>query len=199
MKKNMTKVDELREVLKTKKENEGAQKNQEHDKHIKHDKEVEELTSKLNVAEEQSKDWHNKLIRLMAEFENYKKRVVREKHEQVKFANEKLVVELVPILDDLGRVFDHSHEDVDIDKILDGVDMVRNSLRKTLSNFGLSEIEVKKGEPFNPLVHEALSCIETNDYPDHSVLDVYRKGYKLGDRVVRAAQVTVAKKKDEEL
>ena len=92
MKKNMTKVDELREVLKTKKENEGAQKNQEHDKHIKHDKEVEELTSKLNVAEEQSKDWHNKLIRLMAEFENYKKRVVREKHEQVKFANEKLVV-----------------------------------------------------------------------------------------------------------
>jgi len=102
-------------------------------------------------------------------------------------------------LDDLGRVFDHSHEDVDIDKILDGVDMVRNSLRKTLSNFGLSEIEVKKGEPFNPLVHEALSCIETNDYPDHSVLDVYRKGYKLGDRVVRAAQVTVAKKKDEEL
>ncbi|MFH1874246.1 MAG: nucleotide exchange factor GrpE [Pseudomonadota bacterium] len=192
-KKPTNKVDELREVLQGRKQVEKAKEYPE--KNEQTEPEIENLRQKLKATEEKAQKNHEQLLRVMAEFENYKKRTAKEKTEQIKFANEKLVQELLPIVDDLERVSHHVSEDSseEAKNIMQGVGMVEKSLLKILKHFGLHEIHAK-GSHFDPNLHEALCCQTAQDVEDDTVLAVHRKGYKLGDRVIRAAQVTVAKK-----
>ena len=130
----------------------------------------------------------DRLLRLAAEFDNYKKRAARERQEYVALANERLVKELLPILDDLERalVAATEHEEAALE---DGVRLVHQSLENLLARQGIREIDA--AGMFDPHVHEALLS-QPSDAAEGSVIDVVQKGYTLGDRVVRPARVVVA-------
>jgi molecular chaperone GrpE len=126
--------------------------------------------------------------RTAADFDNFRKRALREREEYVTFANERLVKELLPILDDLERalVAATEHQEAALE---DGVRLVHQSLEGLLARQGLEEIDA--AGMFDPHVHEALLS-QPSEAAEGSVIDVVQKGYKLGDRVVRPARVVVA-------
>jgi molecular chaperone GrpE len=127
-------------------------------------------------------------LRLAADFDNYRKRVAREYSEVTARANERLVKELLPVLDDLGRalVAAEEHEEA---KLAEGVQLVHRHLSTLLEREGLAEIETNGR--FDPHVHEALLS-QPSDQEEGTVLEVVQKGYRLGDRVLRPARVVVA-------
>jgi molecular chaperone GrpE len=130
----------------------------------------------------------DRLLRLAADFENYKKRAARERQEYVALANERLIAELIPILDDLERALSaaEQHEKAQLEE---GVELVHRSLAGLLERHGVTPISTD-GQ-FDPHVHEALLS-QPSEAEEGSVIDVVQKGYKLGDRVVRPARVVVA-------
>jgi molecular chaperone GrpE len=130
----------------------------------------------------------DRLLRLAADFENYKKRVARERQEYVALANERLLGELLPVLDDLERALTaaEEHEEAQLEE---GVGLVHRSLAALLERHGVTPIETDGR--FDPHVHEALMS-QPSEAEEGSVIDVVQKGYKLGDRVVRPARVVVA-------
>jgi molecular chaperone GrpE len=130
----------------------------------------------------------DRLLRLAADFENYKKRAARERLEYVALANERLIAELLPILDDLERALSaaEQHQEAQLEE---GVRLVHRSLAALLERHGVTPIETD-GQ-FDPHVHEALLS-QPSEAEEGSVLDVVQKGYKLGERVVRPARVVVA-------
>ena len=127
--------------------------------------------------------------RVQADFENYRKRAVREQERLVAHAHERLVRELLPILDDLERALEAAerHEEA---QLVEGVKLVEQSLRGALAKEGLVEIETDG--PFDPHVHEALLTQPSDGAEPGSVLEVVQRGYRVGDRVVRPARVIVA-------
>jgi len=131
----------------------------------------------------------DRLLRLAAEFDNYKKRAAREREQYVALANERLVKELLPILDDLERALTaaEQHEEAQLEE---GVRLVHRSLASLLERNGLTQIETEG--KFDPHVHEALLTQPAETKASGDVLDVIQKGYRLGDRVVRPARVIVA-------
>ena len=129
-----------------------------------------------------------RLQRLAAEFDNYRKRNARENAALVERANERLVKELLPVLDDLARALDAAEEHEEA-KLEEGVRLVHRSLAELLAKQGLAEIETDG--KFDPHVHEALLS-QPSDAEEGTVIEVVQKGYKLGDRVLRPARVVVA-------
>jgi molecular chaperone GrpE len=130
----------------------------------------------------------DRLLRLAADFENYKKRAARERQEYVRLANERLIGELLPILDDLERALSaaEQHEEAQLEE---GVRLVHRALAGLLERHGVAPIETEG--KFDPHVHEALLS-QPSEAEEGSVIDVVQKGYKLGERVVRPARVVVA-------
>jgi molecular chaperone GrpE len=130
----------------------------------------------------------DKLLRVAADFDNYKKRAARERAEYVTHANERLVKELLPILDDLERALDAvgEHQEATVEE---GVRLVHRSLASLLERNGVKEIDTEG--KFDPHVHEALLS-QPSDAEEGSVIDVVQKGYTIGDRVVRPARVVIA-------
>ena len=128
----------------------------------------------------------DRLLRLAADFENYKKRAARERQEYVQLANERLIGELLPILDDLERALSaaEQHEEAQLEE---GVRLVHRSLATLLGRHGVTSIDTDG--KFDPHVHEALLS-QPSEAEEGSVLDVVQKGYKLGERVVRPARVS---------
>jgi molecular chaperone GrpE len=127
--------------------------------------------------------------RVQADFENYRKRAAREQERLVAHAHERLVRELLPILDDLERALEAAerHEEA---KLVEGVKLVEQSLRRALAKEGLAEIEAEGA--FDPHVHEAVLTQARGDAEPGSVLEVLQRGYRVGDRIVRPAKVIVA-------
>jgi molecular chaperone GrpE len=130
----------------------------------------------------------DQLLRVAADFENYKKRAAREREEYVTFANERLIKELLPVLDDLERALQAASEHEEA-KLEEGVQLVYRALAALLEHNGVKEI--KTDGKFDPHVHEALLS-QPSEAEQGSVVDVLQKGYTLGDRVVRPARVIVA-------
>jgi molecular chaperone GrpE len=130
----------------------------------------------------------DRLLRTAADFDNYKKRAAREREEYVRLANERLVKELLPVLDDLERALAAvgEHEEATVEE---GVRLVHRSLAELLARNGVVEISTEGA--FDPHVHEALLS-QPSDAESGSVIDVVQKGYRLGDRVVRPARVIVS-------
>ena len=143
------------------------------------------------VEEEQQAEVVNddRLLRLAADFDNYKKRAAREREEYVALANERLLKELLPVLDDLERAL-NAAEDHEEAQLEEGVRLVHRSLASLLARNGVEEIATDG--KFDPHVHEALLAQPAEDREQGDVLDVIQKGYRLGDRVVRPARVIVA-------
>ena len=149
----------------------------------------EGLAEKLAEAEEKRDEYLADLQRLAAEYENYRKRAARDQERLVAHAHERLIRELLPVLDDLERTLEAAdrHEEA---ALVDGVRLVERSLRKALEKEGL--VEIATDGPFDPHVHEALLTQPKEGAERGAVLNVLQRGYRLGDKVVRPARVIVA-------
>ncbi|MBM4147132.1 MAG: nucleotide exchange factor GrpE, partial [Nitrospira sp.] len=141
-------------------------------------------------AELQEKN--GKYLRLYAEFDNYKKRVSKDKEELIKYSNESLLYEILPFIDHLEMALKHASNEVS-SGLVQGVEITLRDLRKTLEKFGLTAIEAD-GKPFDPVVHHAMSQVERNDTENNTVVEEFRRGYMLRDKVLRPALVAVSKK-----
>jgi molecular chaperone GrpE len=147
-----------------------------------------ELEERLAEAERERDERTDDLKRVAAEFENYRKRVARDQQGLAARAHERLVKELLPVLDDLERALQAAaeHEEAQLEE---GVKLVHRELQEALAKEGLSEIETNGH--FDPNVHEALLS-QPSEREEGAILDVLQKGYRLGDRVLRPARVVVS-------
>jgi molecular chaperone GrpE len=153
------------------------------------------LEERLAAAEAEAEGHLNDLKRVAAEFENYRKRIAREQESLSARAAERLVKELLPIVDDLERALEVDAKAPSAEgKLEDGVRLVHRQLASVLEREGLAEIETNG--KFDPHVHEALLS-QPSDAEEGSVVEVLQKGYRLGDRVLRPARVVVAAAKEE--
>jgi molecular chaperone GrpE len=149
---------------------------------------LEELEQRLEAAEAERDERTNDLQRVAADFDNYRKRAARERGDQAARASERLVKELLPVLDDLERALEAAAEHEEA-KLEEGVRLVHRSLDELLAKEGLAEIETDGR--FDPHVHEALLS-QPSEAEEGNVIEVVQKGYKLGDKVLRPARVVVA-------
>jgi len=147
-----------------------------------------EPEDQVAALEAERDEYLNDLKRVAAEFENYRKRVSRDQQSLVARAHERLVKELLPVLDDLERALAAAEEHEEA-KLEEGVRLVHRELKAALDREGLAEIETDG--LFDPHIHEALLS-QPSEAEEGSVLEVLQKGYKLGDRVLRPARVVVA-------
>jgi len=147
--------------------------------------ELEETRQKLLESEE-------KVLRLAAEFENTKKRLQREREISLKYAEENILKELLPGIDNIERAIEQGKDSKSLEILLEGVEMTRNGLLAILETFGVKPIE-SIGEPFDPNIHEAVAMEETGDMEPNRVLKEFQKGYSYKDRLLRAAKVIVSK------
>ena len=148
-----------------------------------------ELQERVEALERERDEYLDTLQRLKAEFDNYRKRAARDQESLAARAHERLVKELLPVLDDLERALEAATEHQEM-KLEEGVRLVHRSLLGILAREGLAEIETNGA--FDPHVHEALLAQPAEEAEPGSVLQVLQKGYRLGDHVLRPARVVVA-------
>jgi molecular chaperone GrpE len=155
----------------------------------------EPTADEINALKEQAGkagEYWDRLLRLTADFDNYKKRAARERQEAVAFANENLLTRLLPVLDAFEMALAASTSDSSAKSLQAGIVMVANQLKSALADAGLEEIDAT-GKRFDPNLHEAVSQEETTDVPEGEVIRQTRKGYKFRQRLIRPAGVIVAK------
>ncbi len=156
------------------------------------EKEIQELKIKLEEKEKEAKENYDRMLRLAADLENYKKRALKEKEDWRKFANEDLIKAILPFVDNLERAVNHAEKVEDANVLIEGVRLTLQQLHQTLNKFGVSPVE-SVGKPFDPTIHEAMVVIETDQHEPNQVLEEFQKGYFLNDRLLRPATVSVAK------
>lgn len=152
---------------------------------------LEALRAKAAKADE----YWERLLRVSADFENYKKRAARERQEALQFANQSLLQKLLPVMDNFEAALAATNHDANpaVEALKKGIALIQSQLRAVLAEAGLEEIDAT-GRPFDPNLHEAVAQQESADQPEGQVLQQLRKGYKLRERLVRPASVVVAKK-----
>ena len=148
--------------------------------------------TKENELEEKLKVINEKYLRLLAEYDNFRKRTTREIENILKTANENLINELLPILDNLDRATAHKNDKETLEEYLKGIELIENQLRDILKRAGLEPMEVI-GKPFDPNFHDALMKIESDEYESGIVTSENQKGYILSEKVIRHAKVIVSK------
>lgn len=153
---------------------------------------VDDIAQTIEALNADKQEANDKLLRLAAEFENYKKRMIRERESVIKYAEEGLLKELLPTLDNLERALAHQGSVDDINILREGVGLTMKALQSATAKFGLVAID-SVGKPFDPNLHEALAMEESDEVPPQSVLREFERGYYYKDRLLRAAKVAVAK------
>lgn len=160
----------------------------------KKDKEKSKLQEKEAEIEQlkaEKAELNDRFLRLFSEFDNYKKRVSKEKLDLIATASEKVIVSLLPIIDDFERAIAANEKVEDINAIKEGFNLIYNKLVQTMKRFDVEEIQAK-GEEFNTDFHEAVTHFPAQNEEDKGkVIDVTEKGYKLKDKVIRYAKVVV--------
>lgn len=150
-----------------------------------------ETSADLQQAQAEIADLKERLLRSQADFENYKRRMAREKEDLAVYANQKLLLNLLPVLDNLERALATAPSAGD-EKLRQGVELTARSFRDILAREGVTPIEAV-GKPFDPNEHEAVMTEESTEQEDGTVLFEFQKGYRLGERVIRPSMVKVCK------
>jgi len=151
----------------------------------KSESEVEKLQKQLNAEKD-------RVLRLSAEFDNYKKRSSREIADFRKFANESVFKKLLTIVDNLERAIESGKNEADKKSILEGVKMTHKEMIKLFEIFNVKSVEAQ-GKPFDPVFHQAVTNQESDEYPNNTVISELQKGYLLHDRLIRPSMVVVSK------
>lgn len=154
---------------------------------------LQELKKELeNAKQEASKNW-DLYVRERADLENARKRHQRDREEAIRFANDRLLKEMIPVLDNLERAVGHAeHGDDNNQGLMEGVNMTINQFRKVLEDFGVKPINAL-GAEFDPNLHQAMGHLESQDQAPNTVVSEFQKGYLLNDRLLRPSLVMVAK------
>lgn len=151
----------------------------------------EQLMEALRQVEEKTQKHYDLYLRSLAEMENLKKRSAKEKEEWLKYANESLIKNILPVMDNLEKAITHSHEGSSLHALREGVELTLKGLKDALEKSGLKEIEAL-GVPFDPCFHEAVSQIPSEEMETGVVLQELQKGYTLNGRLVRPSMVVVS-------
>lgn len=152
----------------------------------------EQLNIELLQAREEMKRNQDLYLRAMADMDNLRKRTQREKEDLAKFANENILRDILPVIDNLERAVEHADQMPEKGGLLEGVQMTLTQFTQVLTRFGVEPV-ISLGLPFDPAVHQAMGQLETEEYPVNTVAQEMQKGYLLNDRLLRPALVMVAK------
>jgi molecular chaperone GrpE len=156
--------------------------------------ELELLRQQLEAKEQEARATYERLLRQAAELENFKKRNIREREESIRFGNEALIKDLLPVVDNLERAVAHAQGGGNGKPLVEGVEMVIRGLLDVLNKYGVTQIDAM-GQPFDPVKHEAMAQVESEDHEPNTVVEEHHKGYLLHNRLLRPALVSVSKRK----
>lgn len=149
------------------------------------------LEAELKQSKEQADEYYERLQRLQAEFDNFRKRTQKEKEETMKYAAERVVEAMLPVLDNFERAVFSSQSNQDFKAFSQGVDMILKQMQNALVREGLKPIEAV-GQPFDPKLHDAVMQVDSTDYPENTVVEELQKGYYLKEKVLRPSMVKVS-------
>lgn len=153
----------------------------------------DELMVKLREAEKRAAENYDKYLRAVAELDNYRKRSVRDKEEAIRFGNETLLKDILPLVDNVDRALEHACNSVDFDAFREGLKMLQGQLLGCLQKHGVETIEAI-GKDFDPHIHEAMLQVESNEHEESKVVGEFEKGYLLNGRLLRPAKVSVCRR-----
>lgn len=152
---------------------------------------AENVKNPLELAQEESAKWKNEYLYLRAEFENYKKHAIKERSDLLKFGAERVARDILEVMDNFERALQTQVSAETLQTFKTGVEMTAKELKDALNKHGITEVP-SEGQPFNPAHHEAISSEQTSQVPDGHVSRVFKKPYKLHDKIIRMGQVVVA-------
>lgn len=152
----------------------------------------EQLQADLEKAQCEIKAHQEQYLRTLADMENLRKRTQREKEELAKFANETILREVLPVIDNLERAVEHAEQAESSGGLLEGVQMTLTQFSQVLERFGVTPVD-SLGQPFDPALHQAMGQMESEEYPVNAVVQQLQKGYQLNERLLRPAMVMIAK------
>jgi molecular chaperone GrpE len=153
---------------------------------------LKEVQTRLEAKEQEAKETYDRLLRVSADFENYKKRSAREAEEFRKYANQTLLKEMLSVVDNLELAINSSNHGKKTDKnLIEGLNLTLNEILRVFEKFDVKPIEAQ-GQTFDPAFHEAVMREETDDFPENTVISEFQKGYLIHDRLLRPAMVVVA-------
>ena len=153
----------------------------------------ESATSSTTEALAQAEKFKNDYLYLRAEFDNYKKHAIKERADLLKYGAERVLIDVLGVLDNFERALETKATAENLSQYVKGVELTANELRTALTKFGVTEVPAL-GQNFDPAIHEALSSEETAQYQPGQVSRVFKKPYRLHDKLIRPGQVVVAKK-----
>ena len=151
----------------------------------------ESAPSDLELAKSEAEKFKNEYLYLRADFDNYKKSVIKERSEMMKFGSERIFVEVLEIMDNFDRALSYEVKPENLENFLKGVKMISSEIRGLLSRFNVAEVPAL-GQKFDPNIHNAIGTEPTDKIPSGHVSQVLKKPYKLYDRVIRPGQVIIA-------
>jgi molecular chaperone GrpE len=170
---------------------------EEHKKKKRKEDAIEELKANLEGKEKEIEELKEKLLYHQADFENFKKLKAKEKQEVLRFGNETLIKELLPVIDNLERAIEHAGKTEEAKAIAEGVTLTLNGFLKVLEKFDVSRVEAK-GKKFDPNLHEAVYQEESEHAEPGTVVAEFQKGYLMDGRLLRPSMVSVAKMTESE-
>jgi molecular chaperone GrpE len=156
---------------------------------------VEQLKEALAAKETEAAANWDKFVRERADLENFRKRVQKEKEEILKYGNESLLTDIIPVIDNMERALSHACDDICDEKmnaVLEGIRLTHGMLLGTLKKFGVTPLETERGAPFDPAFHQAMCQVESAELPPNSIVEEFQRGYLLNERLLRPAMVSVA-------
>ena len=156
------------------------------------------LTTEYEAYKTESEKQRDQMLRTIAEFDNSRKRAEREKEESLKYALESFVKELIPTIDSIERAIQSTKESQDVDALVEGVEMIYKGILSALEKRGVTPIEAVN-KPFDPMQHEAVMHVESENVPENVVIEEWQKGYMLHNRMIRPSMVSVSKGKGEQV
>jgi molecular chaperone GrpE len=180
-----------------KKTTETEESHEEHHKKKKKDEIIEELEKTLAAKDQTIKALQEKMLYMQADFENLKRIKEKEKSDLLKFGNELLIKEFLPVLDNLERALEHAATAEDLKSITDGVNLTVNEFRKVLDRAGVTAVDAV-GKAFDPNFHEAFYQEEREDLEPGTILSEFQKGYLLNGRLIRPSKGILSKKGEEQ-
>ncbi len=152
---------------------------------------ISELEGRIKELEAEKEDLSDRLLRLAADFDNYRKRVEKEKEEMFNYGHANLIKDILIVVDNLERAIEVAEENRDVDALLKGVELTLNSFWNILKRYGVEPLEAE-GKPFDPNYHEAITLVETGEVEPGIVVKEFQKGYKIKDRLLRPSRVGVS-------
>lgn len=153
--------------------------------------EIERLKVELEEERNRLDEEHNRYLRALADFSNYKRRHQEEYSQAMRFASQELILKLLPVMDNFRRAIEAAEQTQSFESLVEGVRLILRQLDEILEREGVKPIK-SVGEQFDPSYHEAVMRVETDEYPENTIIDEFQTGYMQHDRVIRPAKVRVA-------